>query len=181
MVTLARREAGVEVQTDKEDPPSSTSLPSARALAQPQIFRGFLAAAPAFLASKSRQAGAPAGKVLAKPWRSTRDVGRAVPTQTNRSMPMKHQRHYGASLAALKEAEQIRKLIADLDRLLQIITCDIATEEERARVSDRSDAAYPILARVLAARRDNLRDTITALEQRLSSLPTETVFVPELA
>jgi hypothetical protein len=42
--------------------------------------------------------------------------------------------HYGASLAALKEAEQIRKLIADLDRLLQIITCDIATEEERARV-----------------------------------------------
>jgi hypothetical protein len=96
-------------------------------------------------------------------------------------MQMKHQRHYGASLAALKEAEQIKKLIADLDRLLQIIACDIATEEERARVSDRSDAAYPILARVLAARRDNLRDTITALEQRLSSLPAETVFVPELA
>ncbi len=76
---------------------------------------------------------------------------------------MKHQRHYGASLPALKEAHQIRKLIADLDRLVQIIACDIATEEERARVSDRSDAAYPILARVLAARRDNLRDTITDL------------------
>jgi multidrug resistance efflux pump len=95
-------------------------------------------------------------------------------------MQMKHQRHYGASLAALKEAEQIKKLIADLDRLVQIIACDIATEEERARVSDRSDAAYPILARVLAARRDNLRDTITALEQRLSSLTAETDSVLEL-
>ena len=87
---------------------------------------------------------------------------------------MKHQRHYGASLAALKEAEQIKKLIADLDRLVQIIACDIATEEERARVSDRSDAAYPILARVLAARRDNLRGTIAALEKRLANLPAET-------
>jgi hypothetical protein len=95
-------------------------------------------------------------------------------------MQMKHQRHYGASLAALKEAEQIKKLIADLDRLVQIIACDIATEEERAWVSDRSDAAYPILARVLAARRDNLRDTITALEQRLSSLTAETDSVLDL-
>ena len=29
---------------------------------------------------------------------------------------MKHQRHFDASLAALWEAEQIRTLIADLDR-----------------------------------------------------------------
>jgi hypothetical protein len=47
---------------------------------------------------------------------------------------------------------------------------DIATEEERARISDRSNSAYPILARTLAARRDNLRDTIAALEQRLTTI-----------
>jgi hypothetical protein len=41
----------------------------------------------------------------------------------------------------------------------------------RAGISDRSDAPYPILARMLAARRDNVRDTITtALESRLSTL-----------
>jgi hypothetical protein len=37
-------------------------------------------------------------------------------------------------------------------------------------VSDRSDPTYPILARALAARRDNLRDTIAALEQRLATI-----------
>jgi hypothetical protein len=44
------------------------------------------------------------------------------------------------------------------------------TEEEQTGIFDRSDAAYPILARMLATRRDNIKDTITALEQRLSKL-----------
>jgi hypothetical protein len=94
---------------------------------------------------------------------------------------MKHQRHFGANDATSREAVQLSRLISDLDRLVRILDCDIATEEERARVSDRSDAVYPILARTLAARRDNLRDTITALEQRLSTLPAESDLVPELA
>jgi hypothetical protein len=81
---------------------------------------------------------------------------------------MKHQRHFeSASEAALREATQIRTLIADLDRVVQILACDIATEEECAGVTDRSDAAYPALARTLTARRDNLAGTIAALEQRL--------------
>jgi hypothetical protein len=88
---------------------------------------------------------------------------------------MKHQRHFErASNVTSREAAQISKMISDLDRLVRILDCDIATEEERARVSDRSDAAYPILARVLAARRDNLRGTIAALEKRLANLPAET-------
>jgi ABC-type transporter Mla subunit MlaD len=95
---------------------------------------------------------------------------------------MKHRRHFErASGATFREAAQISKMIGDLDRLVRILDCDIATEEERARVFDRSDAAYPVLARTLAARRDNLRDTITALEQRLSTLPAESDLVPELA
>ena len=95
---------------------------------------------------------------------------------------MKHQRHFErASDATSREAAQISKMICDLDRLVRILDCDIATEEERARIFDRSDAAYPMLARTLATRRDNLRGTVAALEKRLANLSAETELVPELA
>ena len=88
---------------------------------------------------------------------------------------MKHQRHFErASGATFREAAQISKMIGDLDRLVRILDCDIATEEERARVSDPFDATYPILARTLTVRRDNLNDTIAALEKRLASLQDRT-------
>jgi len=82
---------------------------------------------------------------------------------------MKHQRHFWSE-NPLREVARISALISDLDRVVRILDCDIATEEERARVSDRFDAAYPILARMLTARRDNLNDTIAALERRLAGL-----------
>jgi hypothetical protein len=94
-------------------------------------------------------------------------------------MQMKHQRHFDANDITSREAAQISKVIGDLDRLVRAHDCDIAAEEERAQVSDRSDAAYSILARTLTARRDNLRDTIAALEQRLANLAE--VSVSELA
>ena len=83
---------------------------------------------------------------------------------------MKHQRHFDTREAAYQEAIQIWKMIVDIDRNVRLLDCDIATEEERVGISDQSDAAYPILARTLATRRDNLKDTISALEQRLSGL-----------
>jgi hypothetical protein len=84
---------------------------------------------------------------------------------------MKHQRHFErTSELAIREAAQIGTMISDLERLVRLLDCDITTEEERVRISDRSDPAYPILARTLAARRDNLRDTIAALEQRFSTI-----------
>ena len=63
---------------------------------------------------------------------------------------------------------------------VQQLNCDIASEEERTRISDRYDAAYSILARMLAIRRDNLRDTIAALERRLPR-PDQAELVAELA
>jgi hypothetical protein len=77
---------------------------------------------------------------------------------------MKHQRHFDTSAATHREAAQIRKMIGDLDRIVQLLSCDITTEEERVGISDRSDVAYPTLARTLATRRDNLKDTTTALD-----------------
>lgn len=70
------------------------------------------------------------------------------------------------------EAEQLGTLIADLDRLVQILECDIATEEARTQVFDPSDRAYPMLARTLTARRDNLQVTIAALQARLLEVTT---------
>lgn len=80
---------------------------------------------------------------------------------------MKHQRHFG-SAASSREAAQTRSLIADINRIVQILDSDIAAEQEEARVFDPAQAGYPILARTLAARRDNLKETIAALERRLS-------------
>ena len=81
---------------------------------------------------------------------------------------MKHGRIGNES--ALREATQIRTLISDLDRIVQFLNCDIATEEKHAGVFDRSDVTYSLLAGMLAARRDNLVDTIASLEVRLAAI-----------
>ncbi|SHI07086.1 hypothetical protein [Bradyrhizobium erythrophlei] len=85
---------------------------------------------------------------------------------------MKHQRHFGTATPS-REAVQTRSLIADIGRIVQILDTDIAAEEEQARVFDPSQAEYPMLARTMAARRDNLWETIAALERRLSELPPD--------
>jgi hypothetical protein len=88
---------------------------------------------------------------------------------------MKDQYRFGsANDTALREAAQISGFISDLDRLVRILTIEIATEEEHARLSDPSDVAYPILARTYAARRANLTNTIAVLEKRLAILPDRT-------
>jgi hypothetical protein len=71
---------------------------------------------------------------------------------------------------ALKQAAVIQDMIGDLERTVQVLNVDICTEEERVRVFDRSDPAYPILARTLTARRNNLNLTITILAKRLHAI-----------
>ena len=83
---------------------------------------------------------------------------------------MRHQHHsQSASTVPRMEASWIAASISNLDRHAQLLDQDIAAEEERAQVFDRSHPAYPILARTLTARRDNLSATIAALEKRLAS------------
>src|SRR3979490_3379015 len=84
------------------------------------------------------------------------------------STRMNMQRHFG--IAALREDATIRTLMDDLDPTIQVLECDIATEEERAGIFDRSDAKYPMLARTLGTRRYNLKATIAALAQRLATI-----------
>lgn len=88
---------------------------------------------------------------------------------------MKQQRHSeNLSGAATNQAESIGRMIEDMGRLVKVFDWDVGTEEERSQIYDPSDANYPILARTLAARRDNLKATIAALEARLSSIRVET-------
>ena len=84
---------------------------------------------------------------------------------------MKMQRHFEIeNEAARRETAQIRTMIADFNRTLLVLDCEISTEEEQARAANPADVAYPILARVMRARRDNLRVTIALLEQRLDQV-----------
>jgi hypothetical protein len=93
---------------------------------------------------------------------------------------MKPKHHFDTHQATQRNVILIWGMIGDLDRRARPLDCDIATEEERVGISNRSDAAYPVLARTLPARRDNLRDTISALEKRLSNMD-QAKLVMELA
>jgi hypothetical protein len=84
---------------------------------------------------------------------------------------MRMPRRFGTAHAiAHREATVITAMMDDLRRIVEILDFDVASEEERAHVFDRSDALYPILARTLAARRDNLKLTVAALGQRLRDI-----------
>jgi hypothetical protein len=84
---------------------------------------------------------------------------------------MKHARHFeNLNRSPAWEADCIGTMIADMRRVVQVLDCEVRTEEERSRIFDRSNAQYPMLARTLVVRRDNLKATIAALEARLSSI-----------
>ena len=67
------------------------------------------------------------------------------------------------------QALQTRQLIADIRRVVDILNVDIAQEESLTGISDPQLPEYSIVARALAARRENLECTLAALEQRLAS------------
>jgi hypothetical protein len=101
---------------------------------------------------------------LRRPTRDTRATLLVCQIKSCKAYAMKHQRHFGTT--ASWEAVKTRTLVADLNRIVQIINEAIDVEEKRAGVFDPFQAEYPMHARELAARRDNLKDTVVALEQR---------------
>jgi hypothetical protein len=83
---------------------------------------------------------------------------------------MTQQRDEAARDAELREAARISALVSDLNRIGRLLGADIAREENEAGITNLSNAAYPIAARILRVRRDNLANTIVALEKRLASV-----------
>jgi hypothetical protein len=70
---------------------------------------------------------------------------------------------------ASRQAALIQSMIDDLERRVQILRVDICTEEERLRVFDRADPLYPMMARTLSVRLENIGVTIADLKNRLTS------------
>jgi hypothetical protein len=77
----------------------------------------------------------------------------------------------------LRETEKLRTMIADLEQIVTVLEASLTSELERSRVKDPSDYAFPMSARALIARRDNLKTTITSLLDRLARL--KATFVDE--
>jgi hypothetical protein len=63
--------------------------------------------------------------------------------------------------------EQIATLIGSLSRTVGILTADIEHEEAGVAARDLLDPTYPVLARSLRTRTDNIRATIASLEALL--------------
>jgi hypothetical protein len=72
--------------------------------------------------------------------------------------------------AAIKKL-QIATVIGDLSRKADILTADIEHEEARVGVHDVSDPTYPVRARSLRVRRENIRVTIASLEALVQETP----------
>ena len=73
--------------------------------------------------------------------------------------------------AASRQTSQIRTMIEDLRRGVVLLDTDIEAIEAYERQVDPNNAAYPIAARTIKARRNNLIRTISLLEAKLSTLP----------
>ena len=78
---------------------------------------------------------------------------------------MKQQRHLGI-VTATREVTQAKALITDLYRLVDMLNVDIDFREQEAGVTDLARPEYPVIARTMRARRDNLLETISALRRR---------------
>ena len=61
-------------------------------------------------------------------------------------------------------------MIAEVDHSIMALDRSIEIEQELSGVHDRSHYAYPMTARAMEKRRDNLKMTRDALAERLSSL-----------
>jgi hypothetical protein len=69
-----------------------------------------------------------------------------------------------------RETTQIRSIIADLERIVNTIGQSIEAELEGAAIRDPFHFGFPVAARALVARRDNLEATIAALTERLMTI-----------
>jgi len=84
---------------------------------------------------------------------------------------MNRPRH--SKTTASREATKTRALINDLVRIVQILDDAIKAEEELAGTFDPLQAQYSMHAGKLAARRNNLIETIAALSSREKTAPHE--------
>jgi hypothetical protein len=59
---------------------------------------------------------------------------------------------------------QIATLLAEMHRAADLLAVSVKQHEQQARVSDPLERQYPVTARCLQVRRDNITATIRSLE-----------------
>ncbi len=72
-----------------------------------------------------------------------------------------------------RRVAQIETMIAEFDRMAADLTREIATEEQRAGISDPAHFAYPTYAKAASQRRDNLRRSAAELQGQLDDAKAE--------
>jgi hypothetical protein len=76
--------------------------------------------------------------------------------------------HFRTQLHDPRATMKLRSLVADLHSQVRFLDQGIRDEEKRTGILDAANVAYPILARTLRARRENLLATIRVLEGHLA-------------
>jgi hypothetical protein len=69
-----------------------------------------------------------------------------------------------------RETAQIRSLIASLESAIASLDGSIGADLERSSIQDPRHYAFPISARTMITRRENLRGTVDALSERLAKV-----------
>jgi hypothetical protein len=77
---------------------------------------------------------------------------------------MKYKPHFDTDT---QQAEKMGTLLADLHAVIAQLEQDIAAEEDQTGQHDPAHYAYPFTARMMRSRRDNLKATVAALDQRV--------------
>jgi flagellar FliJ protein len=72
-----------------------------------------------------------------------------------------------------RRVAQIEIMIAEFDRMSADLDREIATEEQKAGISDPSHFAYPTYAKAARQRRDNLRRSADDLKTQLEDAKAE--------
>jgi flagellar protein FliJ len=72
-----------------------------------------------------------------------------------------------------RRVAQIEMMIAEFDRMSADLDREIATEEQKAGISDPAHFAYPTYARAATQRRDNLRQSAQNLYGQLDDAKAE--------
>jgi hypothetical protein len=80
--------------------------------------------------------------------------------------------HFRTQLIDLRATVKLRVLVADLHLQVHFLDQGVNDEERRMGIFDVANVAYPILARTLKARRDNLLATIRVPGGRMKSSPS---------
>lgn len=72
-----------------------------------------------------------------------------------------------------RKVAQIEMMMADFDRMAAELEHEIASEEQKAGITDAAHFAYPTYAKAAAQRRDNLRRSADDLKVQLDEAQAE--------